>query len=150
MGGKWVSWTENSVLSHGPFHGFFQLSTWTSSGKSVDTTQKSTLKLVKITTFECDLSKTNGDTPPQSHKILQKFVWWGTSLCPPPYIRTSVKFRGFNCKRCTITFKFGNCTNFKALFPVVSTDFPWLVLIKSWNNLEKVCYANSMSFIGAN
>ena len=83
------------MLSHGPFHGFFQLSTWTSSGKSVDTTQKSTLKLVKITTFECDLLKTNGDTPPQSHKILQKFVWWGTSLCPHPYIRTSVKFRGF-------------------------------------------------------
>ena len=65
------------MLSHGPFHGFFQLSTWTSSGKSVDTTQKSTLKLVKIATFECDLSKTNGDTPPQSHKILQKFVWRG-------------------------------------------------------------------------
>ena len=39
--------------------------------------QKSTLKLVKIVTFECDLSKTNGDTPPQSHKILQKFVWRG-------------------------------------------------------------------------
>ena len=48
MGGKWVDWTENSVLLHRPFHGFFQLLTWTSSGKSVDTTKKSAFKLMKL------------------------------------------------------------------------------------------------------
>ena len=37
-----------------------------------------------------------------------------------------------------ITFKFGNFTNFKALFSVVSMDFSELVHIKSWKNCEKV------------
>ena len=35
-----------------PFHGFFQLLTWTSSGKSVDNTQKRALKLVKLPSFK--------------------------------------------------------------------------------------------------
>ena len=52
--------------------------------------------------------------------VLGKFV--------PPSIQTSVKFRHF--EECIfisfqqITFKLGNYTNFKTLFPVVSTDFP--------------------------
>ena len=36
------------ILEYRPFHGFFQLLTWTSSGKSVDNTKKSALKLVKL------------------------------------------------------------------------------------------------------
>ena len=48
MGAKCISQTGNSVLSHRPFHGFFQFLTWTSLGKSVDTTQRSALKLVKL------------------------------------------------------------------------------------------------------
>ena len=50
MGAKCISQTDagNSVLSHRPFHGFFQFLTWTSLGKSVDTTQRSALKLVKL------------------------------------------------------------------------------------------------------
>ena len=34
-------------------------------------------------------------------------------------------------------FKFGYFTNFKALFGVVSTDFPEVVHVKSWKNREK-------------
>ena len=36
---------------------------------------KECLKINKITKFEHDLLKTNEDTPPQSCKILQTFVW---------------------------------------------------------------------------
>ena len=53
---------------------FFQLLTWTSSGKSVDSTEKSAFKLLK-----CDLSKTNKDTTPQSREILQTFDGGGTN-----------------------------------------------------------------------
>ena len=35
-----------------PFHCFFQLLTWTSSEKSVDSTQKSALKLAKLPNFK--------------------------------------------------------------------------------------------------
>ena len=35
---------------------------------------------------------------------------------------------------------FGTFTNFKALFSVVSTDFPYLVQIKSGKNGEKVYF----------
>ena len=46
---------------------------------------KECLKISKIAKFERDLLKTNEDTPPQSCKFLQTFVWWGTSLCLPPH-----------------------------------------------------------------
>ena len=36
---------------------------------------KECLTISKITKFEHDLLKTNEDTPPQSCKILQTFVW---------------------------------------------------------------------------
>ena len=39
-----------------------------------------------------------------------------------------------------VTFKFGNFTNFKALFQVVSTDFPSLVHVKSWKNRRRFLY----------
>ena len=44
--------------------------------------------------------KTDEDiAPPQSHEILQTFVWWGTQICPLPpssyNIQTSAKFRDF-------------------------------------------------------
>ena len=66
--------------SNRPFDGFFQLLTWTSWGKSIDTTEKSAFKISKIVKFESDLLKSNEDIASQSHKILQKFVWWGA--CP--------------------------------------------------------------------
>ena len=36
-----------------------------------------------------------------------------------------------------ITFKRGTFTNFKALFPVVSTDFLYFVRVNGWNTIEK-------------
>ena len=39
---------DNGVSLHRPFHGFFELLTWTSSGKSVNTTQKSAFKSIKL------------------------------------------------------------------------------------------------------
>ena len=85
--------------------------------------QKERLKMSKIAKFVCVLLKTNEDSAPQSREILQTFVGWGAQTCPPPY-HTNV---------C-------NFTNFKALFPVVSTGVPELVYIKSWYNREKVYF----------
>ena len=42
-----------------------------------------------------------------------------------------------------VTFKFGNFTNFKALFQVMTTDFPELIHVKSWKNHRRflfICY----------
>ena len=71
---------------------------------------------------------------------LQKFVWLGTSLCnphppPPPSLlphHTNVCKISRILGSCIyvsfqqITLKLGNFINFKALFYVVSTDFPEL------------------------
>ena len=60
--------------------------------------------------------KTNEDIAPQSREILQ--------TCPAT-IPTSVKWLNLKVKlRRNFIFKFGHFINFKALFPVVSTDFP--------------------------
>ena len=52
----------------------------------------------------------------------------------PPTIQTSVNFHNFVevyfCSLNCTTLKLGNITNFKALFPVVSTEFSWLVHVK--------------------
>ena len=64
-------------------------------------------KISKIAKFESDLLKTNEDTAPQSREILQTFE----ELYPFAHLRR-------------ITFKFGNFTDLKALFSVVSTDLP--------------------------
>ena len=55
----------------------------------------------------------------------------GHKLAPPTYKQPKI-LRSYNLAhlRC-ITFKFGNFTNFKALFSMVSTDFSELVHIKS-------------------
>ena len=45
-------------------------------GKSVDTTEKSALR-VKLPTVKSDLLKTKEGLAPQSHKISQMFTWWG-------------------------------------------------------------------------
>ena len=76
------------------------------------------------------------DIAPQSCEYLQTFGCVcgggggvGASLCPT--IQTSVKLATLgSCTFITfqqITFKLGNFTNFKALFSVVSNDFPELV-----------------------
>ena len=67
-------------MCNGPFHGFFQLLTWTSCGKTVNTTENSALKISKTPKFESDLLKTDKDVAPQSREILQTFVWWRVEL----------------------------------------------------------------------
>ena len=74
-------WFHREVRNR-PFHCFFQLLTWTSYGKTVNTTENSDLKISKIAEFESDLLKTNKDIAPQSREILQTFVWWGVELAP--------------------------------------------------------------------
>ena len=60
--------------SDGPFHSFFQLLTWTSSGKSGDI-RKSALKLVKLPNLIVICLKRAKIQPPQIGEILQTFVW---------------------------------------------------------------------------
>ena len=62
-----------------PFHSFFQLLTWTSSGKSVDM-GKSTLKLVKLPNLIMIRLKRAKIQPPQIREILQTFVWLSQSM----------------------------------------------------------------------
>ena len=62
-----------------PFHSFFQLLTWTSSGKSVDM-GKSTLKLVKLPNLIMIRLKLAKIQPPQIREILQTFVWLSQSM----------------------------------------------------------------------
>ena len=92
-------------------------------------------KISKIAKFERDLLKTNEDIACQSHTILQTFVWWGVGEAqtlpppPPPPQKTICKFSQpygaiIFARLRRITFKFGSFTNVKALFPVMSTDFP--------------------------
>ena len=73
-------------LHNRPFHSVFQLLKWTSSGKSIHTTEKSALNFFKSAKFESDLLKTNEYTAPQSREILQTYVWWGHRLAPNHFI----------------------------------------------------------------
>ena len=85
--------------SNRPFYVFFFFPTFSriSQRKSVDSAGKSAFS--KIVKFESDLLTTNKDIAPQSHQILEKFVWWegGTNLPPPPTptVQTSVNFCHF-------------------------------------------------------
>ena len=60
--------------------------------------------------------KTNEDIARQSHEILRKFEWW--------------------------RHKLGKFANTEALFPVVLTDFPSLVRVKSLKNRGRVHIGN--------
>ena len=93
---------------------------------------KARLKISKIAEFESDSLKTHEDIAAQSHEILQTCVCvcvcvcvclGGGGTCPPPNKRLQIfaTLRSWIFGR--ITFKLGSFTNFKALFPVVSTDF---------------------------
>ena len=64
MGGKCISQTGNSVLSHRPFHGFFSIFDMDKFRKIRRHHSKECLKISKTAKFERALSKTNEDTPP--------------------------------------------------------------------------------------
>ena len=59
----------NREVCNRPFHGFFQLLTWTRYGKTVDTTEKSAVKISKIAEFESVLLKTNEGIASQTREI---------------------------------------------------------------------------------
>ena len=59
--------------------GFFQLFTWTSQWKSLDTAKTRKMKNSKICKLGRFVEKERRCSP-QSRKILQTFLWWGRSL----------------------------------------------------------------------
>ena len=66
--------------------------------------------------------------PPPHHTNICKF----SKLClPGSYIFVRLR---------RVTFKFGNFTNLKALFQVVSTDFSKLIHVKSCKNHRRFLY----------
>ena len=75
----------------------------------------------------------NPSTPLKRSKVIS---FLKTNL--PRTICTPVNFRNFAVLVRRITFKLGNFTNIKVLFPVMSTDVSLLVHVKSWKNREKV------------
>ena len=92
---------------------------------------KERLKISKIAKFESELLKTNKDIASQSREILQTFVWWGEQTClpsppppPPSYKRLQTLLNYIFARVRRFTFRFSNFTNFKALIPVQSRDFP--------------------------
>ena len=63
----------------------------------------------------------------------------GAQTCPPPNKRLYIfaTFRSYNFARLRrSTFKLGNFTNFKALFPVVSKDFSNWSMLKVEKTVE--------------
>ena len=101
---------------------------------------KECLNISKIVNFESDAFYASKDIARQRCENLQTFVWWGASLCPPPYKRLqnfmtlrSYIFVSFQ----QITFKLGNFINLKVFFLVVSMDSLQLVHVKSWKKAMK-------------
>ena len=118
------------IFESRPFHVFFPTFDMDKFGKIRWHHWKDRLKMRKIAKFESDSLNANEDTAPQSREILQTFVWGlarvnfdklhgpksSDSAQNEIAIRDNLP-RGF-------TFKTGNSINFKALFSVVSMDFP--------------------------
>ena len=87
---------------------------------------KERLKISKIAKFGSNLLKTNEDIAPQKCEISQTAMV-GAQTCPPPYQRLKIitTLHSYIFARLRpITFKPCSFTNFKALFPVVTTDVP--------------------------
>ena len=117
---------------------------------------KDRLKNSKIAEFESDRSLLTCDyTAPQSCENLQTFVSWG-QVCAPYH--TNVFKISRILKSCIfvsfqqIAFKLGNFINFKALFYVVSTDFPELSIhVKSWkktvNRSFQLIWSDTLTFL---
>ena len=77
--------------------------------------------------FESDILQNSENMVLQSRNILQTFVCWGASLCPP-IIQTTVTEKQLKSAKLNYIFaflqdlnlKFGQFTYFKVLFPAVS------------------------------
>ena len=65
---------------------FFELFIWTSQGTSVDITEKSNLKLVKLPDLKVMRLQW---AKIQLHKVVKIYrrLWWGQICAPPPYQR---------------------------------------------------------------
>ena len=103
-------------------------------GKICQDHWKEHLNISKIVKFESDAFYASKNIALQSCKNLQTFVWWGASLCPPPYKR----LQNFTTLRSHIFVSFqqikvypGNFINLKVLFLVMLMDYLQLVHVKS-------------------
>ena len=78
-------------------------------------------KISKVAKFENDLLKTKEDITPQSRKILQMFVWWGASSCPPVtnVCKISRLCRAISSLSLDVSPLNLVIYNFKLLFPAV-------------------------------
>ena len=90
---------------------------------------KKLLKISKISKFESDLlkkKKNNYSSSKSRNFICGRLHGGGYKLAPDHTTLVSYIFARLR----RIAFKFGNFTNFKALFSVVSTDVPKLAHVK--------------------
>ena len=83
--------------------------------------------------FENDLLKTKEDITSQSREILQMFVWWGASSCPPVtnVCKISRLCRTISLLSLDVSPLNLVISDFKVLFPTVSMDIRLLLFIKS-------------------
>ena len=76
----------NRDIFHRPFQGFFNF--WLGpTGENPLTRLKVPLTISQVAKFKRNLLKTSEDIATQTHRVSQRFVWWGVSLCPSPDIR---------------------------------------------------------------
>ena len=104
---------------------------------------KGRLNISKLAKFESDRSKASQDIAKIYRRLYRvggkggggKFVTPDhTNVCKISRLLGAIYYVTFQ----PITFKIGNFTNLKTLFPAESTDFPWLADEKSWKKRWKV------------
>ena len=131
----------NTLIIH-PSSVFSAWNDWDHLAKIRQHDWKEPRKISKVAKFENDLLKTKEDIAPQSREILQMFVWWGASSCPPVtnVCKISRLCRAISSLSLDVSPLDLVISNFKLLFPAVSMDIRLLLFIKSWE--KKVNHEN--------
>ena len=143
---KWLiicdEWQKLNTLIIQPSTVFSAWNDWDHLGKIRQHGWKEPRKISKVAKFENDLLKTKEDIAPQSREILQMFVWWGASSCPPVtnVCKISRLCRAISSLSLDVSPLNLVISNFKLLFPAVSMDIRLLLFIKSWE--KKVNHEN--------
>ena len=140
---NYLWWVKKIKYPHNTtFHGFFSLKWLGHLAKIRQHDWKEPRKINKVAKFENDLLKTKEDITPQSREILQMFVWWGASSCPPVtnVCKISRLCRAISSLSLDVSPLNLVISNFKLVFPAVSMDIRLLLFIKSWE--KKVNHEN--------